>query len=216
MRSFKLFALIMGLLLCITAAQAETLEQTFSHQLKVGDQPRSWEHRINLPDSAAMKGRVFIARSLDLRMGKLVIEREEFTPHYYYVKVRLPKHVDIPMAGTLKVEITIGSLFETNAPAAPTALALSKAGATLKPVFTWKTSSRYAAISLFDLTEQKTVWERVSTTSGYIGFDEGLLKKDHRYRWAVKVSDANGRYSSESASGFRIEEQNGVVIAIPE
>lgn len=216
MRTIKIFALILGLMVCAMAAQAENIEENFFHQLKVGEQARSWEHRIDLPEAVAMKGRVFIGRNLDLRMGKLVIEREEFTPHYYYVKVRLPKHVDVPMAGNLKVELTIGSLFETNVPAAPAGLALSNAGATLKPVFTWKTSSRYAAITLFDMTEQKTVWERVSTTSGYIGFDEGFLKKDHRYRWAVKVSDANGRYSAETVSGFRIEEQNGVVIAIPE
>lgn len=195
---------------------ADTIEKSFFHQLKVGEPAQSWEHKIDLPETAAMKGQIFTARNLDLRMGKLVIEREVLTPTYYYVKVRLPKHVQIPMAGSLKVELKIGSLPVIKTPKAPEKLSLSKAGATLKPVFTWKTDSRYAAISLFDLTEEKTVWERVSTTCGYIGFDEGYLKKDHRYRWAVKVSDENGRYSTESSAGFRIEEQNGVVIAIPE
>ncbi len=200
---------------CLTA-QAQTVEKNFFHQLKVGEQPQSWEHRIDLPEEAAMQGKVFVARNLDLRMGKLVIERELFTPTFYYVKVRLPKHPDVPMAGNLKVELKIGDVISGNAPQAPTELALSPVGATLKPIFTWKTPARYAAISLYDLTEQKTVWERVSTLSGYIGFDEGWLKKDHRYRWAVKVSEANGRYSPEVSAGFRIEEQNGVVIAIPE
>ena len=210
-----LFLALCFALTCLTA-QAETLEQNFFHQLKVGEQPQSWEHRIDLPEAAAMQGRVFVARSLDLRMGKLVIESELFTPTFYYVKVRLPKHPEVPMAGNLKVELQIGDVLSSKVPQAPTLLALSDVGATLKPVFTWKTPARYAAITLYDLTEQKTVWERVSTTCGYIGFDEGWLKKDHRYRWAVKVSETNGRYSPEAMAGFRIEEQNGVVIAIPE
>lgn len=210
-----LFLALFFALTCLTV-QAQTIEKSFFHQLKVGEQPQSWEHRIDLPEEEAMHGRVFVERSLDLRMGKLVIECELFTPTFYYVKVRLPKYPEIPMAGTLKVELKIGDIISDKTPQAPAKLALSEYGATLKPIFTWKTTARYAAISLYDLTEQKTVWERVATTGGYIGFDEGWLKKDHRYRWAVKVSETNGRYSSETMAGFRIEEQNGVVIAIPE
>ncbi|HAE39457.1 MAG TPA: hypothetical protein DCG57_12580 [Candidatus Riflebacteria bacterium] len=210
-----LFLTFCFILTCLSA-QAQTIEKNFFHQLKIGEQPQSWEHRIDLPEEAAMQGRVFVARGLDLRMGKLVIERELFTPTFYYVKVRLPKHPEVPMAGNLTVTLQIGDVISTKAPQAPTQLALSAAGATLKPIFTWKTPARYAAVSLYDLTEQKTVWERVSTIGGYIGFDEGWLKKDHRYRWAVKVSEGNGRYSPETMAGFRIEEQNGVVIAIPE
>lgn len=216
MRIRSLVLLIVCLLSVAMVAQAETLEKNFFHQLKVGEQPQSFEHRIDLPEAAAMKGQVFTGRGLDLRMGKLVIEREMLTPTFYFVKVRLPKHVEIPMAGNLKIQLEIGDVLSSKTPDAPVQLALSSAGATLKPVFTWKTTSRYAAITLLDLTEQKTVWERVSTTSGYIAFDEGYLKKDHRYRWAVKVSDANGRFSTETVAGFKIEEQNGVVIAIPE
>ncbi|MBU1107809.1 MAG: hypothetical protein KKB51_14140 [Candidatus Riflebacteria bacterium] len=210
-----LFLVLCFALTCLTA-QAQTIEKTFFHQLKVGEQPQSWEHRIDLPEEAAMQGRVFVARSLDLRMGKLVIESELFTPTFYYVKVRLPKHPEVPMAGNLTVELKIGDVLSNVAPQAASQLALSEYGATLKPIFTWKTPARYAAITLYDLTEQNTVWERVSTTCGYIGFDEGWLKKDHRYRWAVKVSEVNGRYSPEVMAGFRIEEQNGVVIAIPD
>ncbi len=216
MRIRSLVLLIVCLLSVALVAQAETLEKNFFHQLKVGEQPQSFEHRIDLPEAAAMKGQVFTGRGLDLRMGKLVIEREMLTPTFYFVKVRLPKHVEVPMAGNLKIQLEIGDVLSSKTPDAPVQLALSSAGATLKPIFTWKTTCRYAAITLFDLTEQKTVWERVSTTCGYIGFDEGYLKKDHRYRWAVKVSDANGRFSTETVAGFKIEEQNGVVIAIPE
>lgn len=216
MRIRTILLLLVSMFIVSVAAQAETIEQNFFHQLIVGAQPQSFEHRIDLPETAAMKGQVFVGRNLDLRMGKLVIERELLTPTFYYVKVRLPKHVDVPMAGNLKVALEIGDVLSTATPEAPAKLALSSAGATLKPVFTWKTTCRYAAITLFDMTEQKTVWERVSTTCGYIGFDEGYLKKDHRYRWAVKVSDINGRFSTETVAGFRIEEQNGVVIAIPE
>lgn len=216
MRTKSILFLTFCFALSCLVAQAQTIEKNFFHQLKVGEQPQSWEHRIELPEDAAMQGRVFVERNLDLRMGKLVIEQELFTPTFYYVKVRLPKHPEVPMAGNLKVSLKIGELISSKAPAAPTQLALSEYAATLKPIFTWKTTSRYAAITLYDLTDDKTVWERVSTTSGYIGFDEGWLKKDHRYRWAVKVSDANGRYSTEAMAGFRIEEQNGVVIAIPE
>lgn len=204
------------MMLFVSSLQAETIEQNYFHQLKVGELAQSWEHRIDLPDAAAMKGQVFTGRNLDLRMGKLVIEREVLTPTYYYVKVRLPKHPEVPMAGNLKVELQIGNVISDKKPEAPSALALSSVGATLKPVFTWKTPSRYAAVTLYDLTEQKTVWERVAVNCGYIGFDEGYLSKDHRYRWAVKVSDVNGRYSTETMAGFKILEQNGVVVAIPE
>ena len=101
-------------------------------------------------------------------------------------------------------------------PAAPTNLKLSEVGAALKPIFTWKTDARYAAISLYDVTEQKTIWERISTTTGYKGFDEGFLKKDHHYIWAVKVSNKNGKWSKPAKAAFRIEQVDGIVVTIPE
>jgi hypothetical protein len=120
------------------------------------------------------------------------------------------------MAGNLKVELLVGDVISDKKPEAPVSLVLSPVGATLKPIFTWKTNCRYAAVTLLDVTSQQTVWERVATKAGYIGFDEGYLKKDHHYRWAVKVSDVNGRYSGETLAGFKIVEQNGVVVAVPE
>ena len=198
MRKLYFLIIVLCMSLVAVAAQAETIGTNFFHQLKVGEPAQSWEHRIDLPDSAAMQGRVFVARSLDLREGKLVIERELLTPTFYYVKVRLPKHPEMPMAGNLKIELTIGDVISDKKPEAPTALSLSPVGATLKPIFVWKTTCRYAAITLFDLTEQQTVWERLSTNCGYSAYDEGYLKKDHHYRWAVKVSESNGKFSAET------------------
>ncbi|MDD3147938.1 MAG: hypothetical protein PHD82_11585 [Candidatus Riflebacteria bacterium] len=216
MRNICFLFVVVLMALVGVSASAETLEQNFFHQLKIGEPAQSWEHRIDLPESAAMHGRVFVGRNLDLRMGKLVIEREMLTPTFYYVKVRLPKHPEVPMAGNLKVELLVGDVISDKKPEAPASLVLSPVGATLKPIFTWKTNCRYAAVTLFDVTSQQTVWERVATKAGYIGFDEGYLKKDHHYRWAVKVSDVNGRYSGETLAGFKIVEQNGVVVAVPE
>ncbi len=217
---YTVFAVLMICMLVCTSAFAasQTFEKEFFHQLKVGEPSQSWEHKIDLPDEYKFNGWAFDTRELDLREGKLVIEHEEFTPSYYYVKVRLAKpHASVPMAGKIKI-----SLVATDnptyllAPKAPVELKLSEVGASLKPIFTWKTDCRYAAVALFDLTEQQTVWERISTTQGYKAYDEGYLKKGHRYIWAVKVSNKFGVYSAEARAAFRIDEVNGVVVAIPE
>lgn len=216
MRTRITLALVMCFFLAAASASAEIIEKNFFHQLPIGAEAQSWEYRISLPDSAMMQGKVFTARALDNLMGKLAIEAEVLTPTYYYVKVRLPKLKEIPMAGSLKVELTIGDKPSMQAPAAPTALAISEHSATLKPVFTWQSESKYAAIALYDLTEDKTIWERVSTHRGYMGFDEGWLQKDHSYIWAVKASDDNARYSKATTAKFRIAEVDGIVIIIPE
>ncbi len=215
-----IFALVLACMLVFTAGAqaAQTYEKEFFHQLKVGEPSQSWEHKIDLTDEMMMKDQCFVARELDLREGKLVIEHEELTQLYYYVKVRLAKpHPSVPMAGKIKISLTVAdNPVCPVAPAAPTNLALSEVGASLKPIFTWKTDCRYAAIALFDLTEEKTVWERISTTQGYKAFDEGFLKKGHKYIWAVKVSNKQAAFSKEARAAFRIEEVNGVVVAIPE
>ena len=203
------------LLLVAQVAAAETLTKTFFHQLLVTDPATSFEHRIDLPEEAAMAGKYFIKRSLDLRMGKLVVEREEFTPQYYYVKVRLPKLVGQPMAGQIKIDLEIGTPVTAPAVEAPTKLKLFEHAAALKPVFTWTTKERYAMVTLYDLDEQKTVWERVSTLPGYIGFDEGYIAK-HRYMWAVRVGNEYGKWSTEVQARFHIETQDGIVVAVEE
>ena len=217
---YTFFAFLMACLLVSSSAFAstETFEYEFFHQLKVGEPSQSWEHRIDLPDDYKHHGWVFDTRDYDLLEGKLVIECEKFTPMYCYVKVRLAKpHPSVPMAGKIKIRLVATNnptyLFS---PEAPTELKLSEVGAALKPIFTWNTECRYAAITLFDLTEQKTIWERFSTTQGFKGFDEGFLTKGHRYVWAVKAGDRYGLYSKEARAAFRIDEVDGVVIAIPE
>ena len=218
MRLTVLTVLLIGVLLCPLTAQAETIEKEYFHQLKVGEESRNWEHKIDLTDEMMYNGQVFVARELDLRMGKLVVVHEELTPMYYYVKVRLPKpHPSIPMAGKIKIKLTVAdNQANVKAPPAPTKLELSKVGAALKPIFTWKTEARYAAITLYDTTTNQTVWERISTTTGYQGFDEGYLEKGHRYLWAVKVSDKYGKWSQAAQAAFKIDLVDGIVVAIPE
>jgi hypothetical protein len=217
---FKIFSILMAcFLVSAVAAQAtETLEKEYFHQLKVGEPSRSWEHRIELTDEMMHKDQSFVARDLDLREGKLVIEHEELTQLYYYVKVRLAKpHESVPMAGKIKIKLTVADHPTcVMPPDAPTQLSLSEVGAALKPIFTWKSKSRYAAITLFDMTEQQTVWERISTTQNYKGFDEGYLKKGHSYIWAVKVSDKHAVYSQATQAAFTIKEVDGIVVAVPE
>ncbi len=194
----------------------ETMTKVFDHQLLVNSQPQSWEHRIDLPDGCAHEGHVFLARRLKLE-GRLVIEAEEFTPTYYYVKVRLPKHFEEPARGILTVEIDKGAPMALPAvPEAPTELKIHPVSAARKPAFVWKTAARYGMITLYDLDENKTVWERVSVRQGVAAYDEPGYLPLHRYLWAVKVSDQTGRWSRETRAAFRIAEQNGVVVVIEE
>lgn len=217
MKTNKLLSvLLVPLFLFASSLSAETITKTFSHRLLVGEQSKTWEHRIDLPDDAVMAQKRFITRELDLRMGKLVVESEVFTPMFYYVKVKLAKHVEMGAAGQITIKLNIGKKPIESDVSAPTNLKLSDVGATLKPIFTWKTEARYAAISLYDVDEQKTVWERVSTTTGFKAFDEPFYLKKHHYIWAVKVSDKSGRYSKPAQAAFKIITQDGVVIAVPE
>jgi hypothetical protein len=209
-----LFVLLAG-----ATAQAEvaTLTKVFDHQLLVNSHPQSWEHRIDLPEAAAFTGRIFRTRRLQLE-GRLVIEAEELTPTYYYVKVRLPKHFQEPARGILTVTLTYGEpVTPPPAPAAPTDLKIAPISAARKPAFTWKAApaARYGAITLYDLDTNQTVWERVSVKPGVALFDEGYLPL-HRYLWAVKVSDEHGRWSTESRAAFRIMEKDGVVVIVEE
>ncbi|GAB4281569.1 MAG: hypothetical protein Kow0029_26760 [Candidatus Rifleibacteriota bacterium] len=217
---YTVFALLMAcLLVCSTGVKADELyEQEFFHQLKAGEPSQSWEHRIDLTDAMMQNGKAFVAREIDLREGKLVVEAEELTQLYYYVKVRLAKpHPSVPMAGKIKIQLTVADHGSCPFPPDPPAnLALSPVGAALKPVFTWKTDAKYAKITLYDMTTQETVWERISTTKGYKAFDEGFLTKGHHYKWAVRVSYKQADYSNETVAAFRIDEVGGVVVAIPE
>lgn len=203
-------------LLAPFAVSAETLTQTFEHQLLVNQPPQSWEHRIDLPDAQAIAGEIFVKRDLALE-GRLVIEREVLTPTYYYIKVRLPKHPAEPMKGILKVVLDTGKQAATTPVLDPvTELKLiTDAAPVLRPAFTWKGAGKFAAVTLYDVDLGQTVMERVAVNHKFTQFNEGWLTK-HHYRWAVKQADATGRYSKEVQAAFRIEEVNGVVVAIPE
>jgi len=200
-------------MLVAQAACAETLTKTFFHQLLVSDVAKSWEHRIDLPESSGVAGQYFVKRKLSVLMGKLVIEAEEFTPTYYYVKVRLPKMVGQPMAGEITIDLEIGEGTCSPAVDAPSKLKLFEHAAALKPLFTWVTKERYAMVTLYDLDENKTIWERVSTTGGYIGYDEGFIKK-HHFLWAVRVGNEFGKWSSEVQAKFHIAVQDGIVVVV--
>ena len=216
LRNRLLAVLLFGLLLISSSAFAETITKTFSHKLLVGQPSQTWEHRIDLPDSAMINEKRFIARDLDIRMGKLVIVKEEFTPNYYYIKVKLAKHTEIFMKGFITIKLEIGDKPLVANTDAPTNLRLSSVAATLKPGFKWTTKNRYAAISLYDLDTQKTVWERISVNTGIKIFDEPFFLEQHRYIWSVKVSDKSGRYSKPVEASFKIVTQDGIVIAIPD
>lgn len=210
--------LVLALFVCLVPALAgaEILTHTFSHQALVADPAKDYEHRIDLPEAMAMQGKIFVKRDLDTRMGKLVVVTEEFTPMYYYIKVRLPKVVGQPMGGQIKIDLTVA-----DQPIAPTLIpAPEKAhifehSAARKPVFVWESKTKYAAVTLFDVAAGKTIWERISTALPACAFDEGYLPLG-RYKWAVKQGDATGRWSTEVQKSFQIVNQNGIVVIIEE
>ncbi|MBF0409128.1 MAG: hypothetical protein HQM10_17400 [Candidatus Riflebacteria bacterium] len=205
-------------LLSIGAASAEEMiSQEFSHSLLVNQPSQSWEHRIDLPLQTEGQFKIFIKRKLSLD-GRLVIEREELTPTYYYVKVRLPKYIGEFAGGKLTVKLFMDkSPLNTPPLDAPENLKLMEGSAARHPDFIWKGAKKYSAITLYDVDTNQTIWERIILGYEGAGFDEPTYLDLHHYRWAVKQSDETGRWSNEAQAGFRIEEQSdGSVIAIPE
>jgi hypothetical protein len=208
---FGCFCLMPALLLA-----ADEVVEKYDHQLLVNSQPQDWEHRIDLPESMMAKGMIFTRRKLAL-LGKLVIVKEEFAATYYYVKVRLPKHFSEPARGMLTVTLQLGEKpVDAALLPAPTELKLMEGGASRKPIFIWKADGRFAALTLYDVTLDRTIWERVVLNYKGKEYDEGFLPIGHHFKWAVKQSDETGRWSKETMAGFRIVEKDGIVIAIPE
>ncbi|HOT28551.1 MAG TPA: hypothetical protein PLU72_10195 [Candidatus Ozemobacteraceae bacterium] len=206
MRTLVRFLLLVTVCLFLlpAIAGAETLTQNFDHKLGMNQAAQSWEHRIDLPDAMAQKGMSFFRRSLTLS-GKLVIEREELTPTYYYVRVHLPKAV-FGSKGTLNVRLEAVENMPPCAPVArPTGLALAKNSDPTAPTFTWSGLGKYAAVTLYDVTANKTVFERIVLNTRSCEMDEGRLPIDHHYKWAVCESDECARYSPEAQAGFRLE-----------
>jgi hypothetical protein len=196
-------AVVLCLALLIGApASADQITQAFEHSLGIGTAAKSFEHRIDLPEALAAKNMVFQKRELT-RAGKLVIEREELTPTYYYVKVRLPKALLWMAKGSINVTLTAETgAPSTVAPAAPTDLHISEPA--LSPKFSWQGLGQYSAITVMDRVSGTTAWERIILNAKGCQLDEGSLKVGHRYVWAVKQASLNGKYSAEVANAFRI------------
>lgn len=204
--------------ICMTmvafVVNAEVIEKTFFHQLKIGDEPQNFRHVIPLPEAEMMSGRVFSERDLSLMMGDLAIVREELTPMYYFIEVRLTKHKKLPAAGQVTVELKTGKGISSQVSKPPQNLSIAEISAALKPIFTWEAEDRYAVVSLYDLTKDELIWERISPTSGFIAYDEGFLDNGHEYEWSVRVGKSNGNFSEPKLARFEIRTIDGVVTII--
>lgn len=201
MRKFASLFVVLALVCCANSLSAQELNQNFAHSLAIGASSQSYEHRIDLPESWAAEGKFFIGRSLKLD-GKLVIEREELTRTYYYVKVRLPKATLWFAKGNIDITLKAGD--------AAAIVPVLAAPANLKvygesyPKFAWSGAGSYSAISLLDRNNGGTLWERVILNDHACVMDEGYVKVGGKYTWAVKQSDETGRYSFESQANFRV------------
>ncbi|MFZ2957735.1 MAG: hypothetical protein WA705_12680 [Candidatus Ozemobacteraceae bacterium] len=206
MRTYSLFFLCC-LMLAFLAPQglfADTLVQNFEHKLGMNAPSQSWEHRIDLPDNLNQLGFSFFRRTLTLS-GKMVIEAEELTSTYYYVKVRLGKTF-FGSKGSIAISLEAAKdLPPCNPLAAPTELKISQKSDPMAPTFTWKGEGKYTAISLFDSTINETVWERIVPAALSASVDGCGLHINHHYKWAVKQSDICAKYSPEAQAGFRLE-----------
>lgn len=202
LRGLSLLFSLLTIALFLAPAGAEELNKSFSHSLGIGNQAQSYEHRIDLPSDLAAAGRFFISRSLKLD-GKLVIEREALTKTSYYVKVRLPKAALWMAKGSIAITLRAE---KTDAPpptfAAPADLKVSGGH---YPRFSWSGTGNYSALSLLDRISGKTLWERVIINSSKCDMDEGSVRINGRYTWAVKHTDECCSYSPEAQSHFRVD-----------
>ncbi|MBF0545502.1 MAG: hypothetical protein HQM08_13760 [Candidatus Riflebacteria bacterium] len=183
---------------------ADTVSQTFSHKLSGNEASQSWEHKIDLPDNLSQQGFSFWKRTLTLS-GKLEIEHEELTATYYYIKVHLAKS----FWGS-KGDAVVQLEAQKDAPPCnpiptPTELTIPSNSEPTCPDFTWKGPGKYSAVSLYDVTSNQTVCERIIPGKNLFSMKEGRLSIDHHYKWGVKQSDECARYSPEAQAGFRLE-----------
>lgn len=201
MRKFVSLFVVLALICCVNSLSAQELNQNFAHSLGIGNSAQSYEHRIDLPENLATEGKFFVGRTLKLD-GKLVIEREELTRTYYYVKVRLPKATLWFAKGSIDITLKINDT-DAMVPvlAAPAAL---KVYGESYPHFSWNGNGNYSAITLLDRNSGDTMWERVILDKHACTMDEGYVKIGGKYTWAVKQSDETGRYSFESQAHFRV------------
>ncbi|MBF0501690.1 MAG: zinc finger-like domain-containing protein [Candidatus Riflebacteria bacterium] len=185
-------------------AHADTISQAFSHNLSSNEPAQSWEHKIDLPDNLNQQGFSFFRRAVTLT-GKLVVEREELTSTYYYIKVRLPKAF-FGSKGNVSIQLEAAKeLPPCNPVPPPTELSIPTNSNPLNPDFSWKGNGKYSAITLYDVTANNTVWERIIPGVDKYSMTEGRLDIDHHFKWAVRQSDECARYSPETQAGFRLE-----------
>lgn len=204
MKSLRLLVPVLVLLQVLSvSAFAEVIEQTYEHKLGMSQGATSWEHRIDLPENLAAQGYVFHKRSFALS-GRLVVEAEELTRTYYYLKVRLPKYQLFPMSGaiTVSVESTLTPVSPTTL-AAPTKLYMTNPAEA--PGFGWEGPGRFTNITLLDRSSGKTIWERVLVGAKRCHLDEDRLYYHGRYIWAVRQSDETAAWGPSSEFRFRIE-----------
>ncbi len=196
-----LFSLFTVIFFC-TPGFTEELHKNFSHSLGLGNAAQSYEHRIDLPSDWAAAGKIFVGRELKMD-GKLVIEREELTKTYYYVKVRLPKATLWFAKGSIDIRLKAEKTDATSPVLAPPTDLKVSGG--FYPRFSWAGAGNYSAISLLDRNNGKTLWERVIINGHKCDMDEGSVRIGGKYTWAVKQTDVCGHYSAEAQSNFRVD-----------
>lgn len=204
MKFWRLTVLVLVLLqVPMMSAIADVIERTYEHKLGMSQGATSWEHRIDLPEDQLAKNYVFHKRSFTLS-GRLVVEREELTRTFYYIKVRLPKAQLLPMKGAITVSVE-----STQTPVPPMTLPapakLYMTNPAEAPGFGWEGAGRFTNITLLDRHSGKTIWERVHVGLTHCRLDEDKLYVHGRYIWAVRQSDETAAWGPSSEFRFRIE-----------
>ncbi len=154
MRKFVSLFVVLALVCCASSLSAQELNKNFAHSLAIGASAQSYEHRVDLPENWAAEGKFFIGRTLKLD-GKLVIEREELTKTYYYVKVRLPKATMWFAKGNIDITLKAGNVAAA-VPVLPAPAGLKVSGESY-PKFSWIGAGNYSAISLLDRSNGNTL-----------------------------------------------------------
>jgi len=214
---FKLSAIgILVLFCCCTSlVYGETYTQKFEY--KVGNVTPSYnkEIKIDLPEEFAQKNLIFVKRNVEFPVnqvsvvtpkGKIIGISERLTANSYYLNTRCMNGFWSTPGKKAEVVVTleIGANPSTS-PVLDPPSGLTVTGAPFAPTFNWKGAGKHAALSVIDVKDGKTVFERVVFNSSSYTMDEGTLKPLSEYIWAVKQSDETGRYSKETQARFSIK-----------
>jgi hypothetical protein len=195
MRSNKLYFCLLIILLQLVftiSASAKTIETSFSHKttlFKPG--PRTWEHKIDIPQDLLKKGEVFTTRTLKLNK-KLVIISEELKPTYYYIKVGIPQKK--PGKGTIKIILTTGKNNAASAINAPDKVQLSDR---LPLTLSWIGKGQYHSLVILNSTTGKEVWERTILSSGKAILESSTNQERAKIR--KQINEALARKDTKKA-----------------